>query len=222
MATTMPTRAGARLAPFLVYVGVFHLAWIAWPFVVYPRLIALGERTLLYALLNIMIRILVWVVPVFLYLRHVDHVEPLAYLKLTDGFRRAVAVAAIVTALNFLGYMARFGLPHPSAAHLTWNSLLGTSFLVGFIEEIPYRGFMLQKFTDLLGFPWAGLLTSVLFLVVHLPGWLALRVFAWDTAAFVFVFAVLMALLVRYSKSLWASILTHSANDCLSVVVFGR
>jgi hypothetical protein len=121
----MPTRAGARLAPFLVYVGVFHLAWIAWPFVVYPRLIALGERTLWYALLNISIRILVWVVPVFLYLRHVDHVEPLAYLKLTDGFRRAVAVAAIVTAFNFLdtwrGLVCHIHPPRTSHGIVCWG-----------------------------------------------------------------------------------------------------
>ena len=51
--------------PFLVYVAMFHLAWIAWPFLVYPRLVAaLGDRTLAYAVANLSIRILVWVVPV--------------------------------------------------------------------------------------------------------------------------------------------------------------
>ena len=63
--------------PFLVYVFAFHLAWAAWPYFVYPRLIALGTTTLTYALLNLGIRLLVWVAPVLLYLRYVDHVEPL-------------------------------------------------------------------------------------------------------------------------------------------------
>ena len=31
-----------RLVPFLAYVVVFHLAWIAWPYVAYPRLVAGG------------------------------------------------------------------------------------------------------------------------------------------------------------------------------------
>jgi hypothetical protein len=68
-----------------------------------------------------------------------------------------------VTALNLAGSVARFGLPHLSMEALTWNSVLGTSFFVGFIEEIPYRGFMLQKFTERLGF---GMATDVDVVVV--------------------------------------------------------
>jgi len=68
--------------------------------------------------------------------------------------------------------------------------------LIGIIEEIPYRGFMLQKLAERLGFWRANLITSLLFLAIHLPGWIALQ--------------------------LWAPILTHSANDFLSFVVFGR
>src|SRR5262245_5689803 len=135
--------------PFLAYVISFHLVWILWPYVLYPRLTAaLGERTLAYALVNIGIRLLVWVVPVLGYLRHIDGVDPLDFLKLTHRIRRGLLVAIVLTALNVLGSVARFGLPHPGMDRVTWNSLLGTSFLIGFIEEIPYRGFMLQKFTE--------------------------------------------------------------------------
>jgi membrane protease YdiL (CAAX protease family) len=215
---TEPART--RLAPFLVYVCAFHLTWIAWPYLVYPRLVALGERTLAYAVLNLTIRLLVWVAPVFLYLRCVDGVQPLDYLKLRPIGRRALAVSAVLTAVNLLGSIARFGPPHPSMERVTWNSVLGTSLLVGFIEEIPYRGFMLQKFSERLGFWIAALITSALFVAVHLPGWLALHSFRSVTTATIFVFGVVMALAFKYSKSLWAPILTHSANDFLSFVVF--
>ena len=40
-------------------------------------------------------------------------------------------------------------------------------------------------------------------------------------AASIFIFAVVMSLIVTYSRSLWASIIAHSANDCLSFVIFG-
>jgi hypothetical protein len=33
----MSAAARRRLAPFLVYVCAFHLTWIAWPYLVYPR-----------------------------------------------------------------------------------------------------------------------------------------------------------------------------------------
>ena len=53
---------------FLAYVIAFHLLWIAWPLAVYPRLLSLGDTTLEYAMVSIGCRLLVWVVPVLLYL----------------------------------------------------------------------------------------------------------------------------------------------------------
>src|SRR4029434_10158187 len=104
--------------------------------------------TLAYALVNISLRIMLWVAPVVVYLGRVDRVDPLRYLQLTRHVRREVIFGMIVTILNCAGSLARFGLPHPSLQALTWNSVLGTSFMVGFIEEIPYRGFMLRKFAE--------------------------------------------------------------------------
>ena len=213
-------RRRSGFVPFLAYVITFHVIWAVWACFVYPKLAALGDRTLVYALVNLSIRLLVWVVPVWLYLRYVDGVEPLEYLKLRHHVRRAVVVAVVLTALNVLGSVVRFGLPHPTMQRVTWNSVLGTSILVGFIEEIPYRGFMLQKFAERVGFWPANLITSVLFLSVHLPGWTALHMLRADTAATVFIFGFLMAIVFNYSDSLWAPIVTHSANDFLSFVLF--
>jgi len=209
-----------RVDPFLTYVVLFHLGWIAWPFLVYPRLIAIGEATLTYALANISLRLLVWVAPVVLYLRHVDHADPIRYLRLSSHAGRGVLVAMVVTALNIVGSVLRFGVPHPNLQSLTWNSVLGTSFMVGFIEEIPYRGFMLRKFTERIGAWWATLVTSLLFVAIHVPGWIALHQLRVDRAVTIFIFGVVMSAIVIYSRSLWASIIAHSANDFLSFVIF--
>ena len=220
--TTVDQGRSPALAPFVVYLIVFHVAWIAWPFLIYPRLLAIGSGTLTYAVLHIGLRMLIWVVPVWLYLRFVDGVDPVAYLKLRHHVRRGVLVAIALTALNLAGSLARFGVPHLSLERVTWNSMLGTSVLVGFIEEIPYRGFILQKLGERLDFWLANLVTSLLFLSIHLPGWVALHTLRADAAATVFVLSVVLGMAFRYSGSLWAGILTHSANDFLSFVVFGR
>jgi hypothetical protein len=119
-----PTTAGntPASAAFFAYVIAFHLAWIAWPYFVYPRLIAVGETTLTYALLNIGLRLLAWVAPAFCYLRYVDRVEPLRYLKLKGNVRRGLVVAAILSIMNLLGSIARFGLPHSTMQSITWNN----------------------------------------------------------------------------------------------------
>src|SRR5262249_43792113 len=166
-------------------------------------------------------RLLFWVAPVWLYLRFVDGVDPASYLKLRQHVPRGVAVAIALTALNLAGSITRFGMPHLTLQRVTWNSVLGTSAFVGVIEEIPYRGFILQKLGERVDFWLANLITSLLFLSIHLPGWIALHMLRVDTAVTVFVLSVVFALAFRYSGSLWAAILTHSGNDFLSFVIFG-
>jgi membrane protease YdiL (CAAX protease family) len=89
------------------------------------------------------------------------------------------------------------------------------------IEEIPYRGFMLRKFGERMNFWSSNLITSLLFMAIHLPGWIALHTLNTGAAVSVFVLGAVFAIAVKYSDSLWSSILAHSANDCLSFVIFG-
>jgi membrane protease YdiL (CAAX protease family) len=214
-------RTPRRAAPFIAYLLVFHLGWACWPFFVYPRvMIAIGETTLAYALVNIGLRLLVWVLPVWLYLRVVDGVEPSHYLKLRHRVRRGVVIALVLTALNLAGSILRFGPPHLDVERVTWNSVLGTSILVGVIEEIPYRGFILQTLAERMNFWAANLLTSVLFLSIHVPGWLALDRLRPETMASVFIFSIVMGIAFRYADSLWAPTIAHSTNDFLSFVLF--
>jgi membrane protease YdiL (CAAX protease family) len=205
-----------------VYLIVFHAVWTAWVLVGYPRLRTLGEDTLVYALVNLTIRALVWVLPIFLYLRYLDGVEPARYLKLTEHWRRGLLFALAFSALNFFASLAQHGLPPFRAAAFTWNSVLSTSLLIGFVEEIPYRGFIFQKLNESFSFPYASLIASLLFLAIHLPGWISLGLFKPQIAIFVFVFGVLMTLLLHYARSLWAPIVSHSLNDFFAGVLFHR
>ena len=210
-----------RLAPFLAYLILFHTFWM-WGYVfwIYPWMQSLGNRTLRYALLNPLFRLLVWVLPVFLYLRYIDHRDPIKYLKLKEHWKRGVIIGLILTLINFVGSMLRFGIPHPTMQSFTWNSVIGTSFLIGFIEEVPYRGFILQKFEEHCGFWIANLLSSLLFVSMHLPGWISLHLFRVGNVITVFVFGVVMAIVFKYGKTLWGPIIAHSSNDFLAVVIF--
>jgi len=131
-----------KFIPFVIYVISFHVFWmVGFVFWIYPWMKSLGETTLRYALINVTIRLLVWVLPVFLYLIYVDGLNPIEYLRLRKNWQRGLIIGIVLSVINFLGSMARFGIPHLSAASFTWNSIISTSFLIGFVEEIPYRGF---------------------------------------------------------------------------------
>lgn len=205
---------------FVTYLILFHATWTIWVLVGYPRIRALGEQTLSYALINLAVRGLIMVLPVFLYLRYVDRVNPIVYLKLTQHWRRGLVVALVFSTLNLLLTLTQRGLPHLHAGAFSWNSILGTSLLVGFVEEIPYRGFIFQRLNEWFSFPAASVLSSLLFLLIHLPGWLSLRLFKTQVAIFVFIFGLVMAVLLRYARSLWAPIVSHSLNDFFSAVLF--
>jgi uncharacterized protein len=213
--------AKPRFAPFVIYLIVFHTVWM-WGYVfgVYPWLQSLGDTTLRFALVNITLRLLVWVLPVFLYLRFIDQLDPLEFLKLKHNWKQGLLIGIVLSSVNFCASLARFGLPHPSLQSLTWNSVLSTSFLIGLIEEIPYRGFILQKFEARSGFWSANLVSSLLFLSIHLPGWISLHLLKLENVLSVLLFGVVLAIALKFGKSLWGPIVTHSLNDLLAFVIF--
>ena len=59
------------LTPFIAYLAFFYIAWgWIWVHIIYPWADReIGSATLSYALINISFRTLVWVMPVFVYLR---------------------------------------------------------------------------------------------------------------------------------------------------------
>ena len=160
--------------------------------------------------------------PVFSYLRYIDRLDPIECLKLKENWTRGLIIGVVLSLINFFGSMIRFGIPHPITQSLTWNSVIGTSFLIGFIEEIPYRGFILQKLNERYGFWIAALLSSLLFLSIHLPGWISLHLLKAESVISVFLFGVVMAIILRYGKSLWGPIIAHSLNDFIAFVIFRR
>ena len=205
---------------FVTYLVTFNAIWTIWVLIGYPRLRAVGEQTLQYALINLSVRGLVWVLPVFLYLRYIDRVPASTYLRLRRHWLRGVLVGLGFSALTFLLSLAQHGLPQLRTGVITWNSVLSTSLLIGFVEEVPYRGFIFQKLCAWSSRKLAVLLSSLLFVAIHLPGWLSLHLFTIHNMIFVFVFGVLMAILLVSAKSLWAPIVSHSLNDFLSALLF--
>ena len=205
---------------FAAYVLLFNAAWTAWVLIGYPRLRTTGEQTLEYAVINIAVRALIWVLPVFLYLYYVDRIDPLDYLKLKQQWLRGILFGAGFAVVILLLSLAQHGWPHPRPGVLTWNSVLSTSLLIGFVEEIPYRGFVFQKLCEWMSRKSAVAISSLLFVAIHLPGWISLHLLTVPILIFVFVFGVLMALLFLYARSLWAPIISHSLNDFFSAVLF--
>ena len=92
------------------------------------------------------------------------------------------------------------------------------------VEEIFFRGFLLNKFWQTMGFRRANLASSSLFALVHFPGWFALGqpmpLIATDTLGLLVIGTVLGWAMTR-TDSLWTAYTLHALNNLLVVVVLG-
>lgn len=106
-----------------------------------------------------------------------------------------------------------------------WGKWISGVLLVGFSEEIVFRGFVLQRLAEKLAFGRANLLTALLFCLVHVPRWIrdgrspGLGLLA--AALFLVAFSLLLGWALRKSGSLWACILAHSLNNFTSFALGG-
>src|SRR5215510_8674806 len=193
--------------PLVIYIGLFFSTWTAWVLYGYPRLQLLGPRTLSYALANLTVRAVIWLVPAFLFIRSIDRRNPIDYLRLVRDWRRGIWIGLVVAAMNFVGSVVRFGMPHVQADAITWNTVLSTSCAIGLIEEVPFRGLILQELEPLYGWMLANLISALLFVLIHVPGWISLGTWRVITAVIVFGLGVVFGVAFRISGSLWSAVI---------------
>lgn len=206
---------------FIAYLVVFFAAWGGYVLFAYPSVVRLGDTTLSYLVANTLIRLLLWVIPVFVFLKYIERVEDvLGYLQLKQHLARGIGMGCGVGVLLFIGHTLIAGWPKSEHLYFTWNSIVSTSLLIGVIEEIPFRGFILKKFQERFDFWIANGITSFLFLAIHLTGWISLGLFSWSVAAAVLITGFLLGILTYYARSLWAPIIAHDVNNLISAVLY--
>ncbi len=138
------------------------------------------------------------------------------FLKLNQNVGKGVVVGLAGSLLLVLVFLVF--APKPVGAH-SLNGFFQV-VLAGVIEEVAFRGYLLRKFQSWMDYNAAILLTSVLFVCIHLPLWLSMgngvKVLLINAAA-IFALSILLGLAVRLSNSLWASILIHTANNLIQL-----
>ncbi len=93
------------------------------------------------------------------------------------------------------------------------------------VEEVYFRGFLLNKFWQTRGFWQANLASSSLFALIHFPGWLALGNFSSPLvvadALGILVFGMVFGWVMKKTDSLWPAYVLHALNNLLVVAVLG-
>lgn len=227
----MAHRITDRTKRLVLYIVIFFVIWTIRATVLFSidKNISSPVIGQIYADL---LRVFVWVIPVFAYVGWIDKEKPLKYLRLdTLGNTKALVQAALVVIFYFaavllidsllVGHPLRFTIQPLS------NSWIKT-FLVLSIgpiaEEILYRGFFLQKLQSSLNYWKSNLITSGLFVAIHWPNWLYTGKPASELGILsiqVFALSILLGYLMQKTESLWPSIFTHILNNMVSFFIVG-
>ena len=93
--------------------------------------------------------------------------------------------------------------------------LLFGLFLTGtFVEEIFYRGYIIERVTELTGRRWvAATISWLTFTLVHL------RFFGLGPTIEVAVIAAVLVILYTWTKSIWPAIIMHGINDIFGFLI---
>jgi hypothetical protein len=176
------------------------------------------------------LRVSLWVLPVFLYIRYIDHANPLTFLRLDVLPKGRPLVMGVGIAAGFVALCiaAAFLFQGAALTNLTamtgagWAGLLAWVAIVASAEEILFRGFIFHKLRERFPFQRANLLNAALFLLIHVPGWLYMQGPHWGLLSLsvsILVIGWVLGLVVEVTGSLWPPIMLHALNNVVSAVL---
>jgi membrane protease YdiL (CAAX protease family) len=150
------------------------------------------------------------IIPIFLYLKLKNKVNPLVYLKILGNSKQGIAIGIIVSSIFIILLIAKNAIVRLNTVHFDIGLLWISGLLVGFLEEIPFRGFLLQKLSNYMKFWKANLLTTIIFVLYHIPTWINSNTHILSSAINISMVSLALGYLFKEYKSLWIPIICHS------------
>ena len=167
---------------------------------------------------SILIYLFLYIVPVILYLKLKDKVNPLIYLRIVGNSKQGIFIAIMVSSIFIILLITKNAIINFPKFNLNLGKLWVSALLVGFFEEIPFRGFLLQKLWDKMKFWKANLLTTIIFVSFHIPTWISSNTDIMSAAIKISMVSLALGYLFKEYKSLWIPIICHSVfNLCIWV-----
>lgn len=150
------------------------------------------------------------IIPIFLYLKLKNKVNPLVYLKIIGNSKQGIKIGIIVSSVFIILLIAKNTITRLNTIHFDLGLLWVSGLLVGFFEEVPFRGFLLQKLSNYMKFWKANLLTTVIFVSFHIPTWINSNTNILSSAINISMVSLVLGYLFKEYKSLWIPIICHS------------
>jgi len=166
-------------------------------------------------LLSLALKVSLWGIPSYVFARLASRAQPAEFLRLVTPPRgRWIWMAAVF----LTGYAAVTG-GGSVRLHLPSLSFVVSAVLVSpLVEEVAFRGMILQSLMRGTPFWVSNSVTAVLFLLYHLPLWVARGHGASVLGSlWILLFALFLGICLRRTRSLWTCIAIHATQN----LVFG-
>lgn len=202
------------------YLVLFYLAWTFKELWLIEYIYSFGE--IISPLLEALIKSLVWIVPVWIYIKFYLHSSPISYLKMDINVKRGflwgvvlsllLGLCLILEAYIFNGVLFHFSL--------SFDDYLNTFLMAGLAEEIVFRGLVLQELNKRLAFWKANVITALFFLVIHYPIWIYNDIiFQFGSHIYVIFIGLLFGFVYKKTGSLWSVILMHAFHNYILSII---
>ncbi|EDK32797.1 CPBP family intramembrane glutamic endopeptidase [Clostridium kluyveri] len=154
----------------LIYVGAYFLFllvfWSISRLILSPALEkTLPNTSLSYALCEAILKGVIWIVPVYVILK-LQKLNPISFLKLNSNIMKGISFGLLL-GIAFL--VINIVKTKNFNIHITYSDFINTFLVVGIIEEIAFRGYIMQKFKLYVGFIGSNIITSLMFAMIHIP-----------------------------------------------------
>ena len=176
-------------------------------------------------IIQLLVRLCTWTLPPVVYL-WIKKEKALKYLCFTENIKKGLLwgtlIGSVIFVINAIGY---YQLNHNLSMNLNlgWGLWLRGIILVGFSEELLFRGFFFNKLNEVTTFQKANLIQATLFLLVHIPGWIMMGMFESiiiiRLTGFIFFIGLLNGYLLKKTGSIWSCIMVHSLSNLASLTM---
>ncbi len=165
------------------------------------------------ASLDLFLKIILWGIPACLFPKLAENIKPGEFLLLN----RPPRVKWILLSVAFLvAYSVLINGGRLEAKPVSLFYVVSAIVMSPIIEEIAFRGVILQKFHQSIGWAYGNGATAILFMLYHIPLWLARgQVVSLMGCLWVIFFAMCMGYVMSQSKSVWTCIIIHSVQNLL-------
>ncbi len=161
---------------------------------------------------NFLFYLLVFIVPIFLFVRLKLKVSPISHLDLKFNIKavyQGILISFAMITIFFVSNKFRTNISAFDGPFIL--AIVGTS-LAGLFEEIIFRGFYMKFFRSKFSFIWANIITSLLFAAVH---FLNIAMQGIVQLLMLFVLGLFLGYIYEKTKSLWVPILIHIVFNIL-------